>query len=412
MTVTDITAADPFASASSDFFRNPYPFYEQIRRRGNLVWSEAGEKRWIVVGYDAAVKILNDPRFSVKVPESQFAEAGDISHITGYQDLVTGFTKFMLAQDPPEHTRVRKLANKAFTRARVAELSGTVDEIINGLLNPMIERGNMDFIAEFAFPLPITLICGILGLPSSDHQRFRQWSERVIRTDDLVVDQADLEAGAQAAAELFDYLRALIARRRKEPGNDLLSAFVQAEEEGDTLSLDELLANMMLLIIAGHETTVNMLASGMLCMLKNPEAMSKLRQNPDFIPSAVEEILRFESPLQITIRYVLEDLQLEGHHLRREDKVCLIIGAINRDPQQFESPDVFNIERQPNKHLAFGQGIHFCLGAPLARFEGKSAFEKLLSRLHNIELAVDEVEYKPSTSFRALRSLPISFETR
>jgi pimeloyl-[acyl-carrier protein] synthase len=268
----------------------------------------------------------------------------------------------------------------------------------------------MDLIADFAFPLPLTIICGVLGFPESDHESLKRWTHAIVPTVEPILQETALAEGSKAASEMFDYFRAQIQDRRKNPRADLLSTLVQTEEDGDKLSLDELLANMLLLVIAGHETTVNLIGNGMLSLLQNPGEMEKLRKSPDLIPSAVEEFLRFESPLQITDRWVKEDVDLENVSLKKGDRVSLLLGAANRDPGQFENAAVFNVERQPNKHLAFGQGIHFCVGAPLARFEGKLAFEQLLLRLSNISLAVEQVKHKPTMTFRGLTSLPIKFD--
>jgi pimeloyl-[acyl-carrier protein] synthase len=411
MTRIDITSNDPFISSNiTELVRNPYPFYEQVRKAGNIVWSSAGEKRWVAVGYNVNFICLTDNRFSVEASQESLEQLGHLTHSSHHADLITGLTKFMLAQDPPQHTRVRKLVNKAFTRNEVADMSARIQKIIANLLDRVVSSGKMDLIADFAFPLPLTIICEVLGFPESDHEALKHWTEAIIPTIEPVTTEIILKDGATAATEMFNYFRAQIENRRRNPQHDLLSALVQAEEGGDTLSLDEMLANLLLLVIAGHETTVNLIGNGMLSLIENPEAMKKLQSNPELIPSAIEEFLRFQSPLQITERYVKEDLEIEGQSLKKGDRVCLIIGAANRDPQQFENPGSLNIERTPNKHLSFGQGIHFCVGAPLARFEAKLAFEQLLTRLPNIALAADRVEFKPIVGFRGLQSLPITFD--
>jgi cytochrome P450 len=410
MTTIDISDRDPFVLHSAELIRNPYPFYHQMRKEGNIIWSSAGERRWIAVGYNAALTCLTDSRFSVEASEESMAEYSQIRHAPHHQDLMTGLTKFMLAQDPPQHTRVRKLINKAFTRAEVASMTTRIKEIIDSLLGRVVSKGKMDLVSDFAFPLPMSIICGMLGFPESDRESIKEWTEHIQSAVEPVLTEEALETGSKAAHEMFDYFRAQIQSRRQDPKEDLLSLLVQAEEDGDTLSLDELLANLLLLVIAGHETTVNLIANGMYALIENPVEMKKLISNPDLIPSAVEEFLRYQSPLQLTERFVKEDLELEGQSLKKGDKIVVVLGAANRDPEQFESPDTLNVERNPNKHLAFGQGIHFCVGAPLARFEGKMAFEELLSRLPNIAVAADQVQYKPIMGFRGLTSLPVNFD--
>jgi len=411
MVAIDVSSKDPFVNPTKEFFQNPYPFLEQIRSEGDLVWSSSGEPRWIVSSYDLCSKIFADQRFSVEVPESQLEQFHDLRHSMAYNNLIVGLTKFMLAQDPPRHTRVRKLANKAFTRAEIGEMSGRIEAIIDSLIDKFIAKGQVELISEFAFPLPITVICEFLGLPASDHQMLRDWSDPIAKATEPVVLKADLAAAAKAADGLFSYLKDLIEVKKKKPDSGLLSALIQAEDQGDHLDQDELLANMLLLIIAGHETTVNLIASSMLCFIQNPGTIEQMSSNSILIPMALEEVLRFESPIQSADRYVLEDMEFGGQSLKKEQRLSVLIGAANRDPQHFDSPNTFNVDRQP-KHLAFGNAIHFCLGAPLARFEAKLAFERLFARMKNIKLDIDVPQYRESASFRSLASLPLRFEAK
>lgn len=411
MPVLDITADDPFVLNQEELSRDPYPYYEQIRRKGNLVWSSAGnDEKWIAAGYNTVATILSDPRFGVELSESQMESIPHgLRNDATYKDLIVGLTKFMLAQDPPNHTRVRKLANKAFTRYEVAQMGARIEHTICELLDKVVDKGEMELIADFAFPLPISIICEVLGLPASDYALLKNWSESLVQSVEPTITDEQLSASSKSARELFEYLKGHIAERRKNPRNDLLTAFVQAEEEGTSLNMDEVLSNMLLLIIAGHETTVNMIGSGFYKLLTNPGQMDKLKNNLELLPSAIEEFLRIESPLQITERFVKADLELEGQRLLKGQRVQVLIGSANHDPNQFENPQTLNIERSPNKHLTFGQGIHFCLGAPLVRFETKMAFEHLLKRLGNVSLATEEVHYKPLVGFRGLDRLPIRF---
>ena len=410
MSVVDISAEDPFVKPSRDFIQDPYKYYDSLRARGNLLWSNAGEKRWMTFSYDTAATILTDPRFSVEYPAEQLQPLSEYLNNPAYRDLLTGLTKFMVAQDPPQHTRIRKLANKAFTRAEVTEMSARITDIVDELIDQIAASGKMDLISDFAFPLPITIICEVLGIPAADHNKMRDWTTSISLALEPILDVNNIPSSAKATTELFDYLKVLIADRKKHPTDDLLSAFVQAEEEGDCLNLDELLSNMLLLIIAGHDTTVNLIGNGMLALLQNPDAMNSLRSKPELLPLAIEEFLRYQSPAQLTERFVLEDMSFEGQELKKGDRVCVIIGGANRDSSRFELPNALNIERQPNKHLAFGQGIHFCLGAPLARFEAKIAFERLHGRLSKISLACEEPGFRASAFFRGLEELPLRFE--
>jgi pimeloyl-[acyl-carrier protein] synthase len=410
MTVVDITAQDPFATPTKEFFQNPFPFYDRLREQGNVVWSAAGEPRWLVLSFEAAAKAFTDQRFSTVVPESLMADYDEVRHNVRYKDLMTGLTAFMLNQDPPQHTRVRRLANKAFTRAEVTQMSNLVEKTIDDLLDRVMPTGKMDLVQDFALPIPMTVICEVLGLPQKDRDQFRTWTESFARVLEPIINNDDIDPSADATTALFDYLKDLIAERRAKPGSDLLSAFIQAEEEGDRLTLDELLANMLLLILAGHETTVNLICNGTVCFLQNPDALQRVQTQPELLPLAIEEMLRYQSPVQATDRYVLEDMDFEGQHLKKSQRVSIIVGAANRDPKQFELPHEFNIDRQPNKHLAFGQGIHFCLGAPLARFEAKFAFEKLLSRVKNLQFGTEQLDFRESAAFRGLHHLPLRFD--
>jgi cytochrome P450 len=267
----------------------------------------------------------------------------------------------------------------------------------------------MDLIADFAYPLPVTVIAEMLGVPAADRDTFHRWSDALGRSLDLTEDSAVYDRASVAAAEFTEYLRTLADRRRTEPGSDLLSALVAVEEAGDHLSEVELYATCALLLIAGHETTINLIGNGALALLQQPEQMHLLQCDPSLSKGAVEELLRYDSPVQMTSRLILEEMEFGGRHFKRGQQISVMLGAANRDPAAFENPNVLDVTRKRNPHLAFGSGIHYCLGAPLARLEGQVAFETLLRRMPNLQLGAATPIYRDNYLLRGLETLPVKF---
>jgi pimeloyl-[acyl-carrier protein] synthase len=318
----------------------------------------------------------------------------------------------MLFRDPPDHTRLRTLVSKAFTPRVIEGLRPHIQQIVDGLLDRVRDRRAMDLIADLAFPLPVIVISEMLGVPAADRDRFRQWSLDVARSLDAIalpVGPEVIERGNAARRALADYFRGLIAERRRRPQADLLSGLIAAEEQGDTLSQAELLATCVLLLVAGHETTVNLIGNGMLALLRHPAELRKLGAEPALLPSAVEELLRWDSPVQRTGRITATDVELGGTLIPKGALVSAVLGAANRDPAHFPEPDRLDLARPDNRHLAFGWGIHFCLGAPLARVEGQIAIGALARRLPGLALATDRPEWRESSALRGLRALPVTF---
>jgi cytochrome P450 len=302
--------------------------------------------------------------------------------------------------------------SKAFTPRTVERLRPRIEQIVEGLLDAAEDRGSMDLIEEFAYPIPVAVICEMLGVPVEDHERFRGWSLDMARGLDLIWLGPDSEVGRRSVAArhgLADYFRGLIARRRAAPRADVLSDLIAAEEAGDTLSEAELLATCILILIAGHETTVNLIGNGTLALLRHPDELARLRRDPGLIGTAVEELLRFDGPVQRTARIASEDVTFGGRTIARGEMVMPFIGAADRDPAQFREPDRLDLGRADNRHIAFGWGIHFCLGAPLARLEGQIAINALLRRLPRLALATDAPEFRQSLTLRGLAALPVSF---
>jgi len=378
---------------------DPYPLYRRLRTQDSVHQTPLG--MWVLTRYDDVALFLRDPRFGRR----GFGEI--ISARFGH----TGFTNTMLLQDPPDHTRLRTLVSRAFTPLAIEGLRGQIQGIVDGLLNAMLDRGEADLIADFAYPLPVSVINEMLGVPAEDRTLFRQWSFDIARSLDAIVlpDPDVIARGRAAGAAIGSYFEDLIAERRRTPRADLLSAMIAVEEAGDRLSTEELLATGLLLFLAGHETTTNLVGNGMLALLRHPGEFRRLRQDPALVESGVEELLRYDSPVQRVSRLAYEDVTVGDRTILAGSVVLGLLGAANRDPDQFPEPDRLDLGRRDNRHLAFGWGIHFCLGAPLARLEGQLAFATLLRRLPRLALATERVEWRQTATLRGLAALPVRF---
>jgi cytochrome P450 len=391
-----------FNPMDPEFIADPYPTYRRLRTEDPVHHSPLGF--WVLTRYEDVVASLRDPRFAKEPMIAAVAARLGIAP--------TGIGISMLDRDPPDHTRLRGLASKAFTPRVVEALRPRIQEIVDGLLDGVADAHSMDLIEQFAYPIPVNVICEMLGVPVADHERFKGWSLDLARGLDSIMLGPDSEVAKrswQAREGLSSYFRGLIAERRTSPRADLLSALIAAEEAGDTLSEPELLAMCILLLVAGHETTVNLIGNGMLALLRHPDQLRLLREQPDLIVTAVEELLRFDGPVQRTARTPTEDVTLGGRMIPKGEIVMPFIGAADRDPAQFRDPERLDITRTENRHIAFGLGIHFCLGAPLARIEGQIAISTLLKRFPKLALAVEKPEHRHSLTLRGLVSLPVSF---
>jgi cytochrome P450 PksS len=386
--------------ARPEFKADPYPFYARLRAEEPVArLSAVFIKAWMVTRYDDAAAALKDPRLS--------------KDVTAKMRYLPGFAKplgdNLLGRDPPDQTRLRALVSKAFTPRRIEELRGRVQKVCDDLLDAA-PTGGFDLVRDYALPVPLTVISEMLGIPARDRHRFH------------VLTQGSLPIGAPTRLRdvplslpylwlLMRYFRRLFAERRKSPGEDLLSALVQAEEAGDRLSEDELLGMALLLLFAGYETTVNLIGSGALALLQHPGQRTRFVEDPALAAPAVEELLRFTSPVEMTPpRVAVEDLEIAGVAIRRGDLLTVVLGSANRDETQFRDPAVLDIARDPNRHLSFGQGIHFCLGAPLARMEGQIALATLFRRFPKVRLArPDEPpRWRPLLPLRGLAALPVA----
>ena len=386
-----------------EFHANPYPFYRALREEDPVHESPLGF--WVCTRYDDAVMVLRDPRFGregmADLLESRLGIARDASH-----------TRDMLFRDPPDHTRLRGLVSRAFTPRVVDVMRPHIQEIVDGLLDRVEGAHAMDVIEDLAYPLPVTVICEMLGVPTADQDVFKGWSNDIARSLDAAILPAGsdvLARGREARLAITDYFRSLINTRRKDPRPDLLSALIAAEEEGNKLSEGELVSTCILLLVAGHETTVNLIGNGLLALLQHPDQLRALRDDPALIQTGVEELLRFDGPVQRTGRMTTADVEIGGKHIPKGSVVVSVIGAANRDPKHFSDPDRLDVSRKENRHIAFGFGIHFCLGAPLARIEGQIAIGALVRRMPGLTLVSDTPEWRESSVLRGLKTLPVTF---
>ena len=391
-----------FNPMDPEFVADPYPMYHRLRTDDPVHHSALGF--WVLTRYDDVVAALRDPRLAKE------AIASFVAARFGAPVPAMGLSR--LDRDPPDHTRLRGLVSKAFTPRVVEGLRPRIQQIVDGLLDGVTARGSMDLIEEFAYPIPVIVICEMLGVPVEDHERFKGWSLDIARGLDLIWLGPESEVGRRSVAarqSLAEYFRGLIAQRRAAPRGDLLSGLIAAEEAGDKLNEVELLATCILLLIAGHETTVNLIGNGTLALLRHRDQLQRLQRDPGLIAGAIEELLRFDGPGQRTARIPSEDIVIGGRTIAKGEMVMPFIGAADRDPVQFPDPDRLDIGRADNRHIAFGWGIHFCLGAPLARIEGQIAISTLVRRMPKLELATAQPEYRQSLTLRGLKALPVSF---
>ncbi len=391
-----------FNPMDPDFIADPYPTYHRLRAEDPVHHSPLGF--WVLTRYDDVVAALRDARLEKE------AIAGFVAARLGNTPTPVA-SMSMLDRDPPDHTRLRGLVSKAFTPRVVEGLRPRIQAIVDALLARAADAGRIDLIEDFAYPIPVAVICEMLGVPLADQETFKGWGQDLARGLDAILappDSGIMERSNAARRGLAEYFRALIAERRKAPRSDLLSALIAAEEAGDMLTEDELLTTCILLLIAGHETTVNLIGNGTLTLLRHPGELRRLRENPGLIGTAVEELLRFDGPVQRTARVPSVDVTIGGHTIEAGEMVMPFIGAADRDPAQFPDPDRLDLGRTDNRHIAFGWGIHFCLGAPLARIEGQMAIASLVQRFPKLALATDRPDYRLSLTLRGLATLPVT----
>jgi len=389
---------------------DPYPVFRQLREEEPL--HRSAVLGGIVLTRYADVKAcLNDPRLSSDRITPFVKHRPDRKNAAEIQALGRMLGLWAVFTDPPKHTHLRGLMNTAFTTRAVERLRPRVEALVAELIDEVRDLDHMDLIRDFAWPLPITVIAEMLGVPREDRAALKVWSDELATFVGSALATSDkYERAARSSGQMSDYFRDLIGQRRASPRDDLVSALVAADEPHDTTSEDELVATTILLLFAGHETTTNLIGNGILSLLRHPAELHALRADPSLIVPAVEELLRYEGPTAAMGRIALEDVALpSGGTISRGDRVFLMINAANRDPGPFDDPERVNIRRDPNRHIAFGYGLHFCVGAPLARLEAQIAIPALLRCLPDLALTTDELPWLDSLVFRGVRSLPLTF---
>ncbi len=384
---------------------SPYPLYQRLREEDPVHW-DPYLHAWIVTRYADVVTVLQ--RFlGSRTPTPEKLSSLGLEHLA---PIARVMVEQMLFLDPPAHGRIRRIAAAAFTPRRVELLRAHICEIADSLIDRVLDRGEMDVIADFANPLPAIVTAEMFGLPREDHVKLKTWSE----------DFAEMLGNFQhnpgratnvlhSLEEMLTYFRGAVRRRANKPDEGLVGALATAEVDGDRLSEDEVVANLIVTMVGGQETTTNLIGNGLLTLLRHPGELERLREDPSLIPTAVEELLRFESPSQHTARLVPEDLDLGDRHLRKGQAVIAVMGAANRDPERYLDPDRLDLARPDNRHLAFGWATHFCFGAPLARIEGQVAFERLLRRMPELRLRPGPITWRANLGLRGLTELRVEF---
>jgi hypothetical protein len=391
---------------TEEFIQDPYPTYHRLLEEGplHLVDVSGGWGVWAVVSHAECSAVAKDPRFSVKRTSGMLFTL-PVERQGEFKELVRLLGLWMIFIDPPEHTRMRKLMNKGFGPAAAEALRPQVERIVDRVLDSLDEVSQADLVKELAYPMPVRVISELLGVPETMHEAFLRWSVAIAEfngSPSRTVEQA--QSAQTAVLALTDFFRSTVAERRRNKGSDLISLLIDIKEEGEAFTEEELYAQCVMLLFAGHETTRNLIASGIYSLLRQPEKMTELGDNPALIRSAVEEFLRFESPIQYTARVTTEPIELCGVRIPKRQTILCMLGAANRDPKQFKDPDTLMLNRLNNQHLAFSAGPHFCIGAQLARLEGQVAILRTIQRFRKMRLA-ERPEWERNFGFRGLKTL-------
>jgi cytochrome P450 len=399
-------ALTAFQPQEIGFIADPYPAYDELRRAGRIHYDERTD-HWLITRHADVNALLRDRRFGRtylhRATHEEMGRPPDPELEAPFWHVVRNG---MLDREPPDHTRLRSLVSKAFTPRRVAEMRDTIQTIVEGLVDDALARGEFDLLATVLEPLPVTVIAELLGIPDGDRHLLRPWSAEICLMYELNPSEEYAQRAARASVEFGDYLAHLSRARRANPGGDLISGLTQVVVEGDRLTEDELVGTCVLLLNAGHEASVNGSGNGWWALFRNPGELARLRADPGLLPSAVEELLRYDTPLQLFERWVLEDSEVCGVQVPMGAELGLMFGSSNRDPDVFADPDRLDLGRDPNPHISFGAGIHFCLGAPLARLEMLVSFETILRRMPDLQL-LEEPEWKPTYIIRGLKALRV-----
>lgn len=402
-----MSAPDPYDLMTPAALADPFGIYRRLRDDDPVHWSD-GYNGWLLTRYDDIARCLKDPRFSAARAAKMFERLPpDLRAAT--VPLQQAFSRWLLMMDPPDHTRLRSLVFQAFAPALMASLRPRIQAVVDAALDRVVPAGRFDVIRDVAYPIPAVVIAELLGVDAADRDRFKAWS------DDLALMELGPRGFVQAQTSMLamhDYLRGVVTARRREPREDLVSQLLAARDAGAAIEEDELLASCVLILFAGHETTTNLIGNGILELLRHPDQLAVLRAEPQLIEPAVEELLRFHGPIQRVRRTVTEPVELGGKQLRAGDAVWLMVGAANRDPAVFADPDRLDLRRRPTRHLTFGLGPHFCVGAALARIEGPIALASILARCPDLRGATTEpaeLTWRKDLSFRGVTSLPVEF---
>lgn len=403
-----LSIEDGINLASAQFKEDAYEIYKESRKKQPILFVNQVEigKEWLITRYEDALPLLKDNRLK-KDWTNVFSQ--DIKNMYLSVDNSDHLTTHMLNSDPPNHSRLRSLVQKAFTPKMIAQLDGRIQRIADDLISDIERKGTLNLVDDYSFPLPIIVISEMLGIPKEDQAKFRIWSHAVIASPETPEEIKETE---KQLSEFITYLQYLVDIKRKEPKEDLVSALILAESEGHKLSARELYSMIMLLIVAGHETTVNLITNTVLALLENPNQLQLLKDNPKLIDSAIEEGLRYYSPVEVTTaRWAMEPFQIHHQTIQKGDMVIIALASANRDETVFENPEIFDITRENNRHIAFGHGSHFCLGAPLARLEAKIAITTLFNRMPELQIKGnrEEIKWQGNYLMRSLEELPLTF---
>ena len=406
---TPLSALASINITDAKFKANPFPFYARLRAEAPVfpVTVRGGQRAWLVTHYDDVLAVLKNDQHFVKDPKNAMTFE-QLKKAPKIPPMFRALERNMLSLDAGDHDRLKALVHKAFTPRMIEQMRDQTQAVTNAALDNFQRKGSMDLIADFALPVPLTIIGRILGVPESDNHRFNSWTRAFI----------EIGGGGNplflipSMLAFMGYLKKLIRERRIRPRDDLISGLVKAQEGNDQLTDDEVLAMIFLLLSAGHETTVNLIGSGALALLEHPDQIIKLRDQPELIKPAVEELVRYVVPAEMTTqRYATKDVTIAGITIPRGEMVLGVLASANRDPKHFENPDVVNIARENNKHLSFGQGMHYCLGAPLSRLEAQIALSTLFRRVPNLRVSIapEQIRWRSGFIVRGLESLPVSF---
>ena len=406
----NVTAPAKKVVFSDEVLQDPYPTYARLHEEGPLHYLDVGGKWavWSVFSHAECSSIAKDPRCSAKRAQQMLLPL-PLSRQSEFSELARMLSLWLIFMDPPEHTRLRKLLNKGFSPSVVDSLRPQVEDIVDRMLKPLECGSEVELMRQLANPLPVRIILEMLGIPQELQGTFVDWSRAIAvfrGSPDRTVEQA--RAAQDALLALTDFFRKAVAERRRNKGSDLISLLIDIEEEGEVLTEEELYAQCTALLFAGHETTRNLIGNGMYTLLRHPQQTTELRDNPEMIRSAVEELLRYESPVQFTARVLKEDIEICGQHIPKKWTILCMLGAANRDPKQFEEPNQLNLKRLNNQHLAFGAGPHFCIGSQLARLEAQVALSNLLRRFPEMKLIGPRPEWASTFGLRGLKGLPVT----